>query len=311
VYRSGVPIGPDRRIKIARLLYAAWAICVRWEALPSVQNEKRLGFLARLESILFKIKTEEPSMSQKLTGRVAVVTGASKGIGASIAKHLAGEGAAVVVNYASSKEGADRVVAEITGNGGKAIAVQADVSKQADVQRLFAEARQAFGQLDILINNAGIYEFSPLEKVTVENFYKQFDLNVLGLMLTSQEAVKNFRPEGGSIVNLSSIVSTLNPPNASVYSASKAAVDSITKSLAKELGPRNIRVNAINPGMVQTEGWHAAGFAESEMRKHVEAQTPLGRIGVPEDIAPAVVFFASSDSAWITGETLLIAGGYR
>jgi len=250
-------------------------------------------------------------MSQKLAGKVAVVTGASKGIGASIAKHLAAEGAAVVVNYATSKEGADRVVGEISGHGGKAIAVQADVSKQAEIAHLFAEAKKAFGKLDILINNAGIYEFFPLESITEQNFDKQFDLNVLGLILTSQEAVKHFSPEGGSIINISSVVSTLNPAYGSVYSATKAAVDSVTKSLAKELGPRKIRVNAINPGMVQTEGWHAAGLAESEMRKQVEAQTPLGRIGVPEDIAPAAVFFASSDAAWITGETLLIAGGYR
>jgi 3-oxoacyl-[acyl-carrier protein] reductase len=217
----------------------------------------------------------------------------------------------VVVNYSTSKEGADRVVAEITGKGGKARAVKADVSKQAEIGHLFAETQKAFGKLDILINNAGIYEFSPLEGITEGNFYKQFDLNVLGLMLTSQEAAKHFSPDGGSIVNISSVASTLNPPNASVYSATKAAVDSVTKSLAKELGPRKIRVNAINPGMVETEGWNAAGFAESDMRKQVEAATPLGRIGQPEDIAPAAVFFASSDSAWISGETLLIAGGYR
>ena len=250
-------------------------------------------------------------MSQKLAGKVAVVTGASKGIGASIAKHLAAEGAAVVVNYATSKEGADRVVGEISGHGGKAIAVQADVSKQAEIAHLFAEAKKAFGKLDILINNAGIYEFFPLESITEQNFDKQFDLNVLGLILTSQEAVKHFSPEGGSIINISSVVSTLNPAYGSVYSATKAAVDSVTKSLAKELGPRKIRVNAINPGMVQTEGWHAAGFAESDMAKQVETQTPLGRLGQPEDIAPAAVFFASSDAGWITGETLLIAGGYR
>jgi 3-oxoacyl-[acyl-carrier protein] reductase len=250
-------------------------------------------------------------MSQKLAGKVAVVTGASKGIGASIAKHLAAEGAAVVVNYSSSKEGADRVVQEITNHGGKAVAVQANVSKQAEIGHLFGETEKAFGKLDILVNNAGIYEFSPLEAITEENFDKQFDLNVLGLILTTQEAVKHFNPEGGSVVNISSIVSTLNPAYGTVYSATKAAVDSVTKSLAKELGPRKIRVNAINPGMVQTEGWHAAGFAESDMRKQVEAQTPLGRIGVVEDIAPAAVFFASSDSAWISGETLLIAGGYR
>ena len=248
---------------------------------------------------------------KKLEGKVAVVTGASKGIGASIAKHLAAEGAAVVVNYASSKEGADRVVAEIAGKGGKAIAVQANVAKKAEIERLFAETKKAFGRLDILVNNAGIYEFSPIEGVTEEHFHKQFNLNVLGLILTSQEGVKHFGPGGGSIINISSIASTLAPPNASVYSATKAAVDAVTKSLAKEFGPRNIRVNSINPGMVETEGVHAAGIAESDMRKQTEAQTPLGRIGQPQDIAPAAVFLASSDSAWITGETLYITGGLR
>ena len=250
-------------------------------------------------------------MSQKLAGKVALVTGASKGIGASIANHMAEEGAAVVVNYSTSKEGADRVVHEISSKGGTAIAVQANVSQQAEIVSLFAEAKKAFGRLDILVNNAGIYEFAPLDAVTDENFYKQFDLNVLGLLLASREAAKYIGPEGGSIVNISSIVSTLNPAKASVYSATKAAVDSITQSLAKELGPRKIRVNAINPGMVQTEGWYAAGFVENGMAKQVEAQTPLGRLGLPEDIAPAAVFFASSDASWITGETLLIAGGNR
>lgn len=250
-------------------------------------------------------------MSQKLAGKVALVTGASKGIGASIAKHLADEGAAVVVNYASSKAGAERVVAEIVGKGGQAVAVQADVVNQVDVQRLFAEANKAFGALDIVVNNAGIYEFSPLENVTAEHFHKMFDLNVLALVLVSQEAVKYFGPTGGNIVNISSVVATLAPPNTSVYSATKAAVNAITRSLAQELGPRNIRVNAINPGMVETEGVHAAGIAESDFRKQIEAQTPLGRIGQPQDIAPAAVFLASSDSAWITGETLYISGGLR
>ncbi|MEK6263023.1 MAG: glucose 1-dehydrogenase [Planctomycetota bacterium] len=250
-------------------------------------------------------------MSKKLTGKVAVVTGSSKGIGASIAKHLAGEGAAVVVNYSSSRADADRVVAEITGKGGKAIAVQANVAKEADIRRLFAEAREAFGPLDILVNNAGIYEFAPLESVTAEHFHKMFDLNVLGLILASQEAVKHFGPAGGNIVNISSVVATAAPPNTAVYSATKAAVDAVTRSLAKELGPRHIRVNAVNPGMVETEGMHAAGIAESDFRTQVESQTPLGRIGQPHDIAPAVVFLASSDSGWITGETLHIAGGFR
>ena len=247
----------------------------------------------------------------KLSGKVAVVTGASKGIGASIAKHLAAEGAAVVVNYASSKEGADRVVAEIVRGGGKAIAVQANVAQHADIQRLFSEAKKAFGRIDILVNNAGIYEFAPLENITAEHFHKIFDLNVLGLILATQEAVKYFGQDGGSVINISSVVATAAPPNTSVYSATKAAVDAVTRSLAQELGPRKIRVNSINPGMVETEGFHAVGIAESDLRKHYEAQAPLRRIGQPQDIAPAAVFLASGDSAWITGETFYIAGGYR
>ncbi|MBD2163895.1 glucose 1-dehydrogenase [Calothrix membranacea FACHB-236] len=247
----------------------------------------------------------------KLEGKVAVVTGASKGIGASIAKHLAAEGAAVVVNYASSKQGADHVVDEIISAGGKAIAVQANVAKKAEIEHLFTETQQAFGKVDILVNNAGIYEFAPLEDITEAHFHKQFDINVLGLILASQQAVKHFGSAGGSIINISSIVSTLTPPNAAIYNATKAAVDAITKSLAKELGPRRIRVNSINPGMVETEGTHTAGITESEGRQQMEAQTPLGRIGQPQDIAPAVVFLASSDSAWITGETLYITGGLR
>ena len=246
-----------------------------------------------------------------LEGKVAIVTGASKGIGAGIAKRLAEAGAAVVVNYASSKEGADRVVTEIAKNGGRAVAVRADVAESTEIERLFAEAKRAFGRLDILVNNAGIYEFSPLEDVTEAHFHKQFDLNVLGLLLASKEALRHFDAAGGSIINISSGASTLTPPNTSVYSATKAAVDAITRSLAKELGPRNIRVNAINPGMVETEGVHAAGIAASEFRTQMEAQTPLGRIGQTQDIAPAAVFLASSDAAWITGETLVIAGGLR
>ncbi len=247
----------------------------------------------------------------KLQNKVAIVTGASKGIGASIAKHLAAEGAAVVVNYASSKEGADRVVAEIDGSGGRAVAVQANVSKQVEIERLFAEAKKAFGRVDILVNNAGVYEFSPLEAITEDHFRKQFDLNVLGLILASQAAAKHFDPAGGSIINISSLASTKAMANTSVYSATKAAVDAVTKSLAQELGGRHIRVNSINPGMVDTEGVRAAGFAESDFRKQVEAQTPLGRIGQPHDVAPAAVFLASPDAAWITGETLVIAGGLR
>lgn len=251
--------------------------------------------------------------TKKLMGKVAVVTGASKGIGAEIARELAAAGAAVVVNYSSSKEGADRVVAEIVRHDGKAIAVQADVSKESDVQRLFAESNKAFGHLDILVNNAGIYEFSPLEQITSEHFHKHFNLNVFGLLLATQEAVKQFGPNGGSVINISSVVSTYAPPNASVYSATKAAVDAITKSLAKELGGRKIRVNSINPGMVETEGTKSSGIVsgESDFEKQMVQMTPLGRIGQPGDIAPAAVFLASSDSSWITGESFFIAGGFR
>jgi 3-oxoacyl-[acyl-carrier protein] reductase len=251
------------------------------------------------------------SNNNKLTGKVAIVTGASKGIGASIAKQLGGEGASVVVNYASSKAGADKVVAEIVGSGGKAVAVQANVAKKADIDRLFAETKKAFGRLDILVNNAGIYSFAPLEGVTEDHFHSQFNLNVLGLLLASQKAVENFDSAGGSIINVSSLAG-LNPfPGGSVYSATKAAVDAITKSLARELGPKKIRVNSINPGMIETEGFHAAGIYESDMRKQVEAQTPLGRIGQPKDIATVAAFLASADAGWISGETFLIAGGFR
>src|SRR5947209_5531516 len=250
-------------------------------------------------------------MGKKLAGKVAVVTGASKGIGASIAKYLAAEGAAVVVNYSSSKSGADRVVSEITSKGGKAVAVQASVANATDVERLFVETKKAFGRLDILVNNAGVYEFSPLEGVNGEFFHKQFDTNVLGLILASREAAKYIGPEGGSIINISSAVSSITPPNTSVYTATKGAVDAVTRTLAKELGPRKIRVNAINPGMVVTEGVQAAGFDQGDFRKQIEAQTPLGRIGAVDDVAPAAVFFASGDSGWITGETLRIAGGLR
>ena len=247
----------------------------------------------------------------KLAGKVAVVTGASKGIGAAIAKALAVEGAAVVVNYASSRAGADKVVAEITGNGGKAVAVQADVAKKPDIERLFAETKKAFGALDILVNNAGIYEFLPLEQITEDHFHKQFNVNVLGQILATQEAVKHFGTTGGSIINISSVASTSAPAGGSVYSATKAAVDAVTKSLAKELGPRKIRLNTINPGMVETEGLHSAGMVESDFRKQIEAQTPLGRIGQPDDIAPAVVFLASPDAGWITGQSLYLTGGLR
>ena len=249
--------------------------------------------------------------SKKLAGKVAVVTGASKGIGAEIAKQLAAEGASVVVNYGSSKAEADRVVAGINSNGGKAKAVQANMTKKNDIDKLFDETKKAFGGVDILVNNAGVYEFSPLDGITEENFRKQFDLNVLGPLLASQAAAKQFKSDGGSIINISSVVSTLAVPNGSVYSGTKGAVDAITRSLAAELAPRKIRVNAIRPGMVETEGTHSAGITESDMRKQVEAQTPLGRIGQPGDIATLAVFLASNDSSWITGENFLISGGYR
>ncbi|MGI9087373.1 MAG: glucose 1-dehydrogenase [Chthoniobacterales bacterium] len=247
----------------------------------------------------------------KLNGKVAVVTGASKGIGAEIAKHFAAAGAAVVVNYASSREGADRVVDEITKGGGRAVAVQANVARKAEVEQLFAAAKKAFGKVDILINNAGVYAFAPLGEITEEDFHRHFDVNVLGLLLASQEAARQFGSAGGSIINISSAVTSLTPPNASVYTASKSAVDAITRTLAKELGPRKIRVNAINPGMVETEGVVTAGFNQGEMRQGFEAMTPLGRIGQPVDIAPAAVFLASDDASWITGETIRIAGGLR
>jgi 3-oxoacyl-[acyl-carrier protein] reductase len=250
-------------------------------------------------------------MSRTLDEKVAVVTGASKGIGSAIAEDLAAAGAAVVLNYASSRAGADAVVKRIQQSGGKAIAVQADVSKLEDVRRLFAETKRAFGTVDILVNNAGVYEFAPLEAITADHFHKQFDLNVLGLLWATQEAVKYFGPAGGSIINLGSVVSTTALPNAAVYSGTKAAVNAITRSLARELGPRKIRVNAVCPGMVETEGVHSAGLADGDFRKQTETQTPLGRIGQPRDIAPAVVFLASPESAWTTGETLYISGGFR
>src|SRR5262245_16924366 len=250
-------------------------------------------------------------MSKKLEGKVAVVTGASKGIGAEIARQVAAAGAAVVVNYSSDKAGAERVVEDVKKAGGKAVAVQANLSKEADVGKLFAETKKAFGKLDVLVNNAGIYEFVPIENVTPELFHKQFDLNVLGLLLATREAVKLFGPNGGNVINISSVVSTARIPNSSVYSATKAAVDSITRTLAAELGPKKIRVNAVNPGMVETEGTHTAGITESDFRKQVESATPLGRIGRVGDIAPAVVYLASDDAGWVTGETLNISGGNR
>jgi 3-oxoacyl-[acyl-carrier protein] reductase len=244
-------------------------------------------------------------------GKVAVVTGASKGIGAAIAKSLAAAGAAVVVNYASSREGADSVVSEITSKGGKAIAVQGDVSKAADVQRLFKETKKAFGALDVLVNNAGVYRFEPLEAVTESEFHRSFNTNVLGLMLATQEALKYFGADGGSVINIGSTASSETPPMSVVYTATKGAVDAITRVLARELGPKKIRVNSINPGGVETEGVHTAGIAGSDFQKQMVKETPLGRFGQPEDVAPVAVFLASSDSAWLTGEIILASGGYR
>jgi 3-oxoacyl-[acyl-carrier protein] reductase len=245
-----------------------------------------------------------------LTGKVAIVTGASKGIGAAIAKGLAAEGAAVVVNYASSREGADRVVADIAGAGGKAIAVKADVSKAADVQRLFDATKKAFGSLDVLVNNAGVYAFAPLEEVTEDEFHREFNINVLGVLLASREAMKYFGPDGGSVINISSVASKSATPAAVVYSATKGAVDTITRVLAKELGPKKIRVNAINPGGVETEGVHALGMIGSDFEKQMVARTPLGRLGQPDDIASVAVFLASAASGWMTGETISVGGGY-
>jgi 3-oxoacyl-[acyl-carrier protein] reductase len=248
---------------------------------------------------------------KKLAGKVAVVTGASKGIGASIAEHLAAAGASVVANYASSKTGAEAVVKHIQEKGGKAVAVQADLAKPDEIKRLFAETKALYARLDVLVNNAGIYGFAPLESITEEHFHKHFNLNVLGLLLATQEAVKLFGPEGGSIINISSIAGRMPVQNASVYSATKAAVDAITVALSQELGPRKIRVNSLNPGMVETEGLHAGGLAESDFRKMLESQTPLGRIAQPEDIARAAVFFASDDAGWVTGQSLVVSGGQR
>lgn len=246
---------------------------------------------------------------KKLTGKVAVVTGASKGIGAAIAKQLAADGAQVVVNYSTSRDGADKVVNAIRQSGGEAIAVGATVSKEADIQALFTETRKAYGKVDILVNNAGVYGFSPLDQVTVDEYRRQHDTNVLGLLLTTKAALPYFPAEGGSVVNVSSVVSTLAPPASTIYAATKGAVDTITKALAKELGPRKIRVNAVNPGLVITEGTQAAGIVGSEFEAGAVAMTPLGRVGQPDDIAPPVAFLASDDARWITGETLYVSGG--
>ena len=247
----------------------------------------------------------------KLNGKVAVVTGASKGIGAAVAKRFAEAGAAVVVNYASSKAGADKVVAEITAKGGKAIAVQGDMAKAADVKRLFAESTKAYGKLDVLVNNAGVYAFAPLEDINEDEFHRQFNTNVLGPILTTQEALKHFGNAGGSVINVSSVASVANMPASTVYSATKSALDSVTRVLSNELAARKIRVNTIAPGGVETEGTHTAGVIGSDLEKQMIASTPLGRIGQPDDIARVALFLASEDAGWVTGERITAAGGYR
>jgi 3-oxoacyl-[acyl-carrier protein] reductase len=246
----------------------------------------------------------------KLTGKVAVVTGASKGIGAAIARSLAAEGASVVVNYASSRAGAEAVVAAITGAGGKAVAVAGDVSRKAEAEGIIAAAIRAFGRLDILVNNSGVFAFSALEEITEESFHRQFNVNVLGLFLTTQAAARHLG-EGGSVINIGSVVTRITPPGSAIYSGTKGAVGAITGVLARELGPRKIRVNAVNPGMVETEGTHAAGFMGSDFHKDAIAKTPLGRIGQPDDIASVVTFLASDDARWLTGEELVASGGNR
>jgi len=246
----------------------------------------------------------------KLNGKVAIVTGASKGIGAAVAKALGAEGASVVVNYATSKVGADKVVEAITAQGGKAIAVKADVSKAEDAKALVDETVKAFGHLDVLVNNSGVFEFAPIEAITEESFHRQFNTNVLGLLLVTQAAAKHL-PEGGSVINVGSVVSRSTPPNSAVYTATKGAVDAITGVLSREFGPRKIRVNSINPGMVDTEGARTAGFIGSDFEKAIAAQTPFGRAGQPDEIADVAVFLASKESRWLTGEQLLVSGGMR
>jgi 3-oxoacyl-[acyl-carrier protein] reductase len=247
--------------------------------------------------------------AKKLSGKVAIVTGASKGIGAAIAKHLGAAGASVVVNYSASQANVDKVVAEITAAGGKAVAIHANVSQPADIERLFTEAEAAFGKLDVLVNNAGVFDFAPLEKITVEHFRRMFDINVLGVILATQAALKHFNPAGGSIINTSSNVSTMSPANSGVYNATKSAIDGLTRTFSKELGARKIRVNSINPGPTASDGVHAQGLIG--IFEKLGEQTALGRIGQPDDIAPAVVYLASDDSSWVTGETHYISGGMR
>lgn len=246
----------------------------------------------------------------KLAGKVAIVTGASKGIGAGIAQALAADGASVVVNYASSKAGAEAVVERIAQAGGKAVAVKADVSKAVEAQALVDAAVKAFGRLDILVNNSGVYQFAPLEEIDEDQFHRQFNINVLGLLLTTQAAAKHLG-QGGSVINIGSVVSHITPPHSAVYSGTKGAVDAITGVLSRELGPRGIRVNSLNPGMIETEGTHEAGIMGSDFQNDVVGQTPLGRVGQPDDIARAAVFLASDDARWLTGEVVKVAGGYR
>lgn len=245
-----------------------------------------------------------------LQGKVALVTGASKGIGASIARELAARGAAVAVNYSGSKAAAEKVVSEIKAAGGKAIAIQANLGDPDSIGPLVEKTARELGPINILVNNAGVYEFGALEAVTPEHFHKQFNLNVLGLLLTTQAALRHFDPKGGSIVNIGSVAAA-GVPAASVYSATKGAVDSVTVSLSRELGPKKIRVNSLNPGMVETEGVHAAGFIGSDFQKQTEAETPLGRIGQPQDIASIAAFLASDDSTWLSGQTIRASGGAR
>jgi 3-oxoacyl-[acyl-carrier protein] reductase len=247
----------------------------------------------------------------KLVGKVAVVTGASKGIGAAVARSFGREGAKVVVNYASDRRGADAVVKDIESAGSQAIAIKANLAQPKDVDRLFAEAKKAFGEIDILVNNAGIYEFRPLEEINEQHFRKHFDLNVLGLLLATKAAVQNINGQGGSIINVSSIASKTPPPGSSVYSASKGAVDVITRSLARELGPRRIRINTLAPGVTDTEGVRALAEDGPEFRNYAVSRTPLGRVGTADDIASAALFLASDDSGWITGEEILVGGGIR
>lgn len=247
----------------------------------------------------------------KLTGKVAVVTGASKGIGAGIAKALGAQGASVVVNYASDKSGADKTVAEITKAGGKAVAIGASVGNASDVDKLFTETKKSFGKVDILVNNAGVYSFAPLEEITEEEINRIYSTNVTGLLLTTKAAVKFFPAEGGSVINIGSIVSESTPPNTAIYTGTKGAVDAITRVLAKELGPKNIRVNAVNPGITETEGTDTAGIRGSDFEKSLVADTPLGRTGKPDDIADVVTFIASDDARWVTGSLLQAGGGLR